>query len=311
VAPQVPSDVYRISGSNRFETAFAIADAMKDYLKLESFETILVASGIDFADALSGSYLAAIRNAPILITDGRNGKDLKAYITANLSKGGTVYILGGPAAVPQNIQDTLAEAGLNVTRLAGSDRYRTNLAILEEAGIRSIQEILICSSTDFPDALSASAVGLPIMLTGPKLTDEQADFLRTTSRRFFIIGGTAAVNQEVEDVLNQIGESERISGANRYQTSTAVADRFFLAPSAVVLAFGNGFPDGLCGGPLAHAIGIPLLLTEQGLENAAASYCADVRITAGAALGGTSVLSDGTIRKVFSLADNAAINLYE
>jgi len=306
----IPSDVHRVFGNHRYETAFAIADALKDYLKVDTFDTIVIASGTNFADALSGSYLAAMENAPILITDGKNGEELKAYIDANLTPGGTVYILGGPAAVPDQIQHILEEAGFSPVRLAGAGRYETNLAILEEAGILSIQDILICSGTNFPDALCASAVGLPILLVGDELTDDQTAFLLTTSRRFFLIGGNAVISQEIESALNQIGTCERISGPGRYETAVAVADRFFLAPSSAVLAFGKAFPDGLCGGPLAYAIGAPLILTESGQEHTAATYCADNGITAGIALGGSAVLSDASIRQVFSLEDHSSIQLY-
>ena len=45
----------RISGENRFETAFRTADEMKRVLGVNQFQAIVVASGTNFADALSGS----------------------------------------------------------------------------------------------------------------------------------------------------------------------------------------------------------------------------------------------------------------
>ena len=57
----------RVAGENRFETAFVTADKMKEVMGVEKFDTIIVASGLNFADALSGSYLATQKRAPILL----------------------------------------------------------------------------------------------------------------------------------------------------------------------------------------------------------------------------------------------------
>lgn len=94
-------------------------------------------------------------------------EDVKDYIAENLSADGIVYILGGTAAVAQNVEDVLDNADIEVERLAGDTRYLTNLAILEKAGFSDNQEILICSGTTFPDALSASAAELPSCWLAP------------------------------------------------------------------------------------------------------------------------------------------------
>ena len=99
--PELP-DALRISGGSRYETSFAIADTLKEALRLETFDNIIIASGLDFADALSGSYLAAVKKAPILITNGMNGEALCSYIQKNWSGNGKVYILGGTIAVPED-----------------------------------------------------------------------------------------------------------------------------------------------------------------------------------------------------------------
>lgn len=305
------ASVYRVYGDSRYDTAFAITDTLKTALNTEMFDTIILASGTNFADALAGSYLASVKCAPILITDGTNAEAVKDYIKENLSDGGMVYILGGIAAVSQDVEDVLEKAGIEVDRLYGDTRYLTNLEILKEAGISDDQEILICSGTSFSDALSASATGYPIMLVGAELTDEQAAFLEKTSGKFAIIGGTAAVSPEVETALEKIGDTERVYGDTRYLTSVAVADRFFNSPKTAILAYGGNFPDGLCGGPLAYAAKAPLILTMEGKESDAAAYCAKNGIVNGAALGGTAVLTDNSIRTVFAMDEKAEITAYK
>ncbi len=291
--------VIRLSGKNRYDTAFAVANQLKRNLKLEQFEAVVVAYGQNFPDALTGSYLAAVKNAPILLTEKSADARVLAYIEENLVPGGTVYILGGTAAVTQEFEDGANERGFTVKRLKDKNRYGTNLKILEEAGVNQTDEILIATGTNYADSLSASATGLPMLLVGGSLTEEQKAFLATTSGRFVIIGGTGAVSQKVEDQLNEIGTAERVKGKTRYETSVVIAQRYFSDPAAAILAYAQGFPDGLCGGPLAVSMGAPLILTSNESSAAADDYIEG--ITVGAVTGGTGRLTDETVREIFDL----------
>lgn len=294
--------LYRIYGSGRCETAIAAAEELKAALGVESFDTIILASGNDFADALSGSYLAAAKGAPILLYRANSMELNLNYIAKNLTEGGTVYILGGSAAVPAEVEEVLA--GYHVVRLAGNTRFDTNLAILEEAGVGD-REILICTGQNFADSLSASATGLPILMvnniTGA-LTDNQIAFLeKLNGNALTIIGGTGAVSAELETALGAYGDVGRIFGNSREYTSVLVAQTYFDNPDCVLLAYSRNFPDGLCGGPLAYALGAPLILTNSGMETAATEYVAENGVRKGAALGGTAALTDATATVIFGL----------
>ena len=292
--------IVRIAGSARYDTAFAAANTLKETLGVEQFSTIIVASGEQFADALAGSYLAAEKDAPILLV--RDNKDtmksVKDYIKENLAPGGTVYLLGGKNAVPVAMESDLE--GFTVTRLAGADRYATNLEILKEAGVEG-KDILVCTGKDFADSLSASAVGLPILLVKDNLNDAQKEFLQGTTGKKIIIGGSNAVSYKIEDQLGAYGEVIRLAGVSRYDTSVLVAETFFSEPTQVVVAFAENFPDGLSGGPVANAIGAPLILTKPGKESAAAEYVSRTGINGGYVLGGTAVLPEKTVNKVFGI----------
>ena len=60
-------NVARLAGNNRYDTAFAAANELKAKLGIPKFGAVVVSSGEDFADALAGSYLAAMKDAPILL----------------------------------------------------------------------------------------------------------------------------------------------------------------------------------------------------------------------------------------------------
>ena len=318
VAP-ADTSVTRIFGDNRFETATKVADQMKEVLGLEQFDAVILANGYNFADALAGSYLSTVKKAPILLT--WNGAEKYnylndatiAYVKANLKPGGTVYILGGTSAVPASIDEALKD--FKIQRMDGANRFETNIMILEEAGVPADSEILVCTSTNFADSLSASAAGKPILLVwneSGKLMDCQKEFLdkhcAEKNGKFRFVGGYSAVSFSMEKLFRGYGTTDRISGNNRFETSVALAEAYFgSGAEKAVLAYAWDFPDGLCGGPLAYAMNAPLVLTMTGYEAAAAEYVGAAGIESGVVLGGEKLISDGAVRAVFAMDADAVI----
>ena len=86
---------------------------------------------------------------------------------------------------------------------------------------------------------------------------------------------------------------------------TVIAERYFTDPAAAVLAYAQGFPDGLCGGPLAMNMGAPLILTSNESPTAADDYIEG--ITVGVVTGGTGRITDDTVRAIFDLAEDTEI----
>ena len=300
IAEEKPEEVTRLFGSGRYETGYAVADALKEPLGVEKFEAVIIATGKNFADALAGSYLAVEKNAPILLTNGKddNVAQLHAYIKANVAEGGKVYILGGEAAVPAAVETI---KGYDVVRLYGDSRYDTNLAILNEAGV-SGDSIIIATGKTFADSLSASAAKLPILLVKPNaaLNEEQKAVL-AGMKNICIVGGEGAVSAAYAEELTVYGEVTRVYGESRYDTSVEIAKTFCKDADKAVIASGKNFPDGLCGGPLAAALNAPLVLTKDGGAAVAADYVADNAITSGYVLGGDGALTNETVVEVFAL----------
>ena len=263
-------------------------------MNVDKFDAVILASGLDYPDALSGAYMAYKFNAPILlIMDNERVVNLVSdYIKNNLSEKGTIYVLGGEKAVSAQIMNKFSS--YSAERLFGNTRYETNLEILRKSDVGN-DDILICTGLSFADSLSASAVRRPVLLVKDQLTEEQMSFLTEhRNSRFYILGGENAVSTAVEEQAAQIHECRRLSGATRYETSTLIAEEFFESPYAAVLAYGENFPDGLCGGPLAIASGTPLILTLEKRKETAKEYCEKNVITRGAVLGGEILVSDET-----------------
>ena len=73
------------------------------------------------------------------------------------------------------------------------------------------------------------------------------------------------------------------------------------------MAYAANFPDGLCGGPLAAAMGGPLLLTANNDAHITAAYTEANGIRDGVVLGGPGLISDAAVRKVFAMGADAPI----
>lgn len=204
-------DVRRIGGADRTETAELLAGEVGAADGLG-----VVAAGGSFADPLAVAPVAAMRQLPIYLTAGESVTDatLAAMEAAEVTR---VVIIGGEAVVPGSVVDQLATAGIEVAeRLAGPERYATGVAVLEwTAGNGSgTDEILVATGADFPDALTAGALGgrtdRPVLLV-----DGQATFFGGAPAAWLaanapavelavLLGGDAAVNDEIRDTLTNV-----------------------------------------------------------------------------------------------------------
>ncbi len=296
----------RIAGSSRYDTAFMTADAIKSSRGNNDFYGVIVTSGENFADALAGSYLSSYYNFPILLTDNDNMDDVMDYIRENVVEDGIVCALGGPSIVSDELFE-LEDEGFTVERLAGASRFETNLAILDAVGIHEDIPVLVCTAYNFADSLSASTTGLPILLVDDTVSEAQLSFLQERGvHKFVLVGGTGAVSTAVENQLKALGAVERLAGANRFETSTMLADWCYggSMPESIVMAYGYNFPDGLCAGLLGYEMGAPLILTANGDETQAALYAGTLGVTQGVVLGGPSLINDEAVRTILSLHED-------
>lgn len=286
----------RIAGIDRYETSLRVANELKASMNVDKFNAAVVANGDNYADALSGAYLAKINNAPLLLVNEHNMEAAIDYIKQNLSasKSNKVYLIGGKRVVPEYMRTRL-DGDFTVKRIYGDDRFETNLAVLKEANVNN-EDILVCSGYGFADSLSASASGRPILLVGDSLSNEQMTFLKGISgRRYTIIGGYRTISGSIENWFKSMGNTVRVFGSDRYETSVAIAKYFFNGPKSVVLSYGDNFPDGLCGGVLAEKRGAPMILINENNLEYAREYVKANAIKDLLVLGGSRLITDNAI----------------
>lgn len=286
----------RIAGATRFETSMAIADKLKEKLGVEKFDNIVITNGEGFADALSATYLAKVKNAPILIVNESTADEISEYVKKNAAENANIYIIGGEGAVSKKIADKMPGKKI---RLHGESRFETNLEVLKAAGVEN-QDIALCNAYNFADALSVSAAGKPVMLVDNSLDSAQIAYLKTLkSKKFYLIGGQNVVSKAVENEASKLGKIERIAGSDRFATSRAVAEKFFTGEhKKAYLTYGFNFPDGLCAGVLCAVDNSPLLLVSNENMEEAAAYVTKAKVQKCIVLGGDNLISSEAANKL-------------
>lgn len=291
--------VERLAGTGRVQTAVAISQDR--FPEMGSADSAVLARADDFPDALAGGPLAAALSAPLLLTTGdRLSADTAAELDRVLPVGGTVYLLGGGAALADGVRADVEARGFRVERFAGSGRYETAAAISEQ--LEEPVTAVVASGEGFADALSASSAaareGHPILLTRRDALPEatRAYLEQSGVTQVVVVGGSGAVGDLVVAALRGIvGQANvtRVAGPDRYATSAAVAQRFFSAPVSVAIANGRAFPDALAGGPHAAGRDAPILLTGAAtLPEPVSAYIESAQPTAAVVYGGDQAVGE-------------------
>jgi len=267
--PSVPVPVF---GTDRFATA--VATSVVEFPTTGSAGAVVLARSDAYPDALVGIRFAAAKNAPLLFTNGGSlTTSTQAEIARVLPAGGTVYLLGGTAAIPASVATTLTGLGYVVQRLGGADRFGT--AIVVAAALGNPGTVLLATGTNFPDALAAGPAaahvdGVVLLTDGPVLPASVRDYLGAHPGVVYAVGGPAVAADPAAIAL---------MGADRYATAVAAA-ALFSGPSTLGVASGVTFADALSGGAfLAHVDGPLLLSAPAVLPSSTTSYLQTVRGT--------------------------------
>ena len=263
--------VARIAGADRYSTGVAVAEASYT----GQVPVVYVASGAAFPDALVAGPAAVRKGGPLLLTARDSLPASVRSVLENRLKPAKIVVVGGPTAVSSSVFAALQ--GLTfapvVTRVSGTDRFDTSREIAK-AFAAPVNAVYVASGLNFPDALSASAVGAgtdrPVLLVNGTASTldagTKAELQRLQPTKVFVVGGTGAVSAGIMTSIQQAGFTvQRLSGPDRYATSRVINSEAYPSGEpmpAAYLATGLGFPDALAGSALAGLKSAPLYLVQ-------------------------------------------------
>jgi|GEM_PF-977066 len=196
--------VTRLAGADRYGTARAVsAELLRIGL---SPDTVFIATGANFPDALSAAPVAAYAGYPVLLTR-RDALPAETISALSAIAPSNAFILGGIGAVGMGVEAQLNDMGIATSRLAGATRYDTSAAIngLAESLGMSFEHPGLANGTSFPDALAGGpalgSTGSPLLLTAPvRLPSATAGVIEAHASEIAtltVLGGEAAVSELV------------------------------------------------------------------------------------------------------------------
>ena len=225
----------RIGGSNRYETSTLIA------LRIKS-DSVIVANGDNFPDALASASFAGIRQIPIILITNTLPDSVANYF--NTQKPAHVIVVGGEAVVPTSL---LSDKGISIeTRLGGVDRYDTSAKIYDYSkDDYTSPDIFIASGEDFPDAMVGTVVASknksPLLITRSQSIPTPVYSILVTrgdpssGSVVYILGGTTVVSNLDRNSIENIGLPAK--------TVTSDPANSGLTGKTIVIDPGHGSPD--------------------------------------------------------------------
>jgi len=295
VAAEPPGwTVERVAGATRYETAIAAsARAFPD-----GADDAVVASGESFADALAATPVAARLEGPLLLTRRDVVPDGLAEELRRLDPE-RIILAGGTAAVSAGVEFALATIA-PVQREAGADRFATSVELAYSAFSTGAPVAFLANGRNFPDALAAGNVaarlGGPVLLVErdrlPGIVRDAVNGLRPA--RLVLVGGPAAITEDVRRQLAPHDRIDRVGGADRYETAAALIGEAPGTSDVGVVASGRDFADALAGGAVAGATdGSLVLAAETCLPTSEAQRLVDHGVDELLVIGGTRAVADG------------------
>lgn len=228
----------------------------------------------------------------------------------NQPPGSDVTIGCARADVPTSIQ---------TPRIEGTDRYSTAVKISSQNFAPGVAVAYVALGENFPDALSAAPAAAsqsaPLLLVSgttaaPSIIDE---LKRLAPQKIVVVGGTAAIPETVALQFAAIAPVERISGADRYQTSIRVGEVLGAAKRGrAYIATGSNFPDAISAASAAGFQDAPLLLingTSPTVPPAIADALARWGVTQVTVIGGNQAISDGLLAAIEALPNITATRI--
>ena len=193
----------RIAGASRQETSVKTMQTVRE--AGSASDTIVVATGMGFADALSVGPYSFASESPIVLT-AANGLLPEATVSA-IHKDARIkhiLIIGGTSVVGEGVRTQLGGT-YTYERLGASDRYGTSSAVATWSASHGLNwnRVAVATGQNFPDALSgASMCGMfeiPLVLVSSSSNEARTLVAAHAANieLIYVLGGEAAVSNAV------------------------------------------------------------------------------------------------------------------
>lgn len=220
--------MHRLGGADRYATdAAVIANASATAVgSIGGVKTAIMATGVNFPDALAAGPLSYAKNVPLFLVNGTQsslpGSVTDELVTLGISQ---VVIAGGSTVVSAGIERQLDGMGITVAREGGTGRSQTSQLIAEyEIANAGFIDTTFDVASGYPagggaDALAggphAGGLAAPMLITHSNISagsvDDFAKARASTESSATILGGPVAISDAVVSAITAAAQTTSTS----------------------------------------------------------------------------------------------------
>ncbi|WP_348982865.1 cell wall-binding repeat-containing protein [Desulfosporosinus sp. Sb-LF] len=185
-------------------------------------------------------------------------------------------------------------------RIGGTteDNVSLSVAIAQSGWTLGTPNVILARDDQFSDALAAAPLSkkldAPILMTNSTKLDDRtlAEIHALGAKNVYIVGGTVAIAQDIQDTLSNEFTVTRIAGQQTYDTAAMISSNVGIDPThTVYIANGYAIPDAIAISAFAAEQGSPILLTDRDVLPASTLQAlTDLKASNVILLGGTAVI---------------------
>lgn len=279
-----------------------------------SLKSITLPSGLE--EIGSSAFYSCPAMKSVTIPEGLSALDDQAFgykwdsINKEIVKDLDFRIYGGINTLAEEYAQ--GEVFEFVARAAGKNRFATAAEISRSMRTKP-SVVFLANGMNYADALAgvpiAKSMNAPILLTNTDTLPAEtlAEIKRLGAKNVILLGGKDVISDKVVSTLKANGcNTDRIEGADRFETAVKIAKTFNPSPSDVFFVYGFNFADALSVGAAAGKMGAPIiyLRTDGTIDKATAAYLADLKkqgcVSNAYVIGGEKVISKDMMNKAGS-----------
>lgn len=198
------SSTIRLYGSTRYETSLEILRQCNS-----SSDTLIVATGANYADSLSISPYAYVTKSPIVLCNPYGGLTQEAIEAIRAGGFSKAILVGGNAAVPDVVISQLNNANIatdGIRRLSGATRYETSTQItafeISGTSLFTADPLGFATGSNYADALAMGPcmgrINSPLLLVdnGAQTVCAYIERFKGNVGNAFVAGGINAVSND-------------------------------------------------------------------------------------------------------------------
>lgn len=239
-------------------------------------ENVYILSSEEFIDGIPGGVLSGETNGAIVFIE--NGKLSESSLEI-INSAKNVYAIGGENFIADSVVSGIENYK---GRIAGEDRFDTAVKIASK--LNGKRDIIITNGEAFADSLAATPLAVKdnmsiLLVKANSIPTSTREYLEENKdSNIYFIGGNGSVSEAVKKEIYELTgkdsskvQENTIAGANRYETSLKIMERFGNS-NTIVIANGASDQDSLMASSLGTKLNSPVVLVNnstisEGIKN--------------------------------------------